>query len=152
MANQSYDAPQAWVWSEYRGFVADDAPVQGVAAATPEIDATPIAESVQESTSVAPAPAAREGGNATAPILAALILAILGLLGFASSDKKSEATNEKSAPPSVVAEPAPAPAPPAASAPPVVAVPAEPAPTATPTAPATGSEQHAPHHRQRRHR
>jgi hypothetical protein len=157
MAIHSDDTPLAWVWSEYRGERVDGAPGEDVEVAAVveriETDASsPATESAAAAPGAASAPGVSQGSAATGPILAALILTILGLLWFASTDKKPEATAVKSAAPSVSSETAPStPPPPPATAAPVVTESATPAP-APAAAPAPGNEQHGPRHRQRRHR
>lgn len=156
MANHSDDAPLAWVWSEYRGLTAGGArdEVVEVLTVAERVEAgasTPVAETVGAGPETAPASSATpssatHGGGATGPILGALILTILGLLWFASSDKKPSAPAEKEPAPAMSSEPAPsAPQPPAASAP------AQPAPLANPAPAAPEPAKPAPR-RQRRHR
>lgn len=132
MANNSDDAPQAWVWSEYRGEQAGVAPLEAI--------------EVFEVAEIVPAPTAAQSGGSTGLILAAFVLTVLGLLWFASGGNKPETTVDKSTPPAVSSE-APTPSEPAPT-PAVAAPPADPAPAATP---APAPEKSAPH-RQKRHR
>ena len=163
MANHSDDTSLAWVWSQYRGEQASGAKVEVVevvegstVAGRISADRSPGvgADSDIPEPVLAPSSTAGQTNAATGPLLAALILTILGLLWFASADKKTETTTEKVAPPEVSTGSAPVQAqtPPAPAAG-ETAVPdsAEPRPTASPTAPAPAGEHHAPRHRQRRH-
>jgi len=154
MAKHSDETPLAWVWSEYRGQVSGGAPIEVVEVVTVDergaSDAsTPAAESPGADSAVAVPPATSKSGDAAGLVLAALILTILGLFWFASSDKKPAPTADQSPSPAISA--APEPPPPADPAPPAVSAPAEPAPAATPASAAPEPEKPAPR-RPRRHR
>jgi hypothetical protein len=170
MANHSDDTSLAWVWSQYRGEQASGAKVEIIdveeigdvsttAGRVPEDEPPANAssddvESALREPALAPASSAGHASGATGPLLAALILTILGLLWFASSDKKTEATVDKGVRPDVStgSPPAPAPAPPVSDSGQTAApAPAAATPSANPTAPPPVGEGHPTRHRQRRH-
>ena len=142
MANNFDDAPQAWVWSEYRAEQAGGAPVVNEVLTVVESVDAPLSD-------ISAAPVAGQGGSAAGLILAAFVLTILGLLWFTSGGNKPEATADQSAAPAgstaspPVAEPA---SPPAAAV-----APADPAPAVAAPPSAPEPEKPAPH-RHRRHR
>lgn len=154
MTNHSDETPLAWVWSEYRGQLSGGAPIESnevvtVAEQGASDASTPAAENLVAAPAGAVEPVAGKSADATGLLLAALILTILGLLWFASSDKKTAPTAEISPAPALSSEPAPSPA--AVPAPPAASAPAEPAPAATPAPAAPEPEKPAPR-RPRRHR
>ncbi len=160
MSNRSDETPHAWVWSQYRGELAGSAPVgaeQALSAANTVTSegSKPSAGGAGAAPGIVTGAGAHESRGSTGPILAALILTILGLLWLASADKNHEANDGKGATPSVTTstEPSPAPAsPPVSSGATAVQPPPEPAPTASPAAPGPASEHHGAQRRQRRHR
>lgn len=154
MTNHSDESPLAWVWSEYRAQLSGRAPIQVVeVVAVAERGASGASTSAAENPGAVPAGAveraAGKSADATGFLLAALILTILGLLWFASSDKKTAPTVEISPAPALSSEPAPSPA--AVPEPPAASAPAEPAPAATPAPAAPEPDKPAPR-RPRRHR
>lgn len=159
MSNHSDETPQAWVWSHYRGELAGGAPVGvdeilSVASPVTAEGSRPSEGSPGATPGIATTAGAYESSVSTGPILAGLILTILGLLWFASADKKHEANAEKGATPPVSTGPESAPAP--SSPPPsagttAVQTPADPAPAASPAAPESAGERHGSQRRKRRH-
>lgn len=161
MANHSDDTSLAWVWSHYRGEQASGATVDvdevvevsSVAGRIPADRSPGVgAESDIPEPVLAPSSTTGQTSTATGPLLAALILTILGLLWFASADKKTDTTVEKADTPEVSTGSAPVsdPTPPASGETAVPAI-ATPESTANPAAPAPAAEHHTPRHRQRRH-
>lgn len=160
MANHSDETQLAWVWSQYQGEKTAGAPVEVIEVSTIG-GSVAVDEPVAAAASAAPTPdlppssAIGQGNGAAGPVLAALILTILGLLWFASADKKQESAVSRDASPDVSSGSAPVPVPPSppqTSGQTATPAPAEPAPTARQTSPAPVGEHPAPRHRQQRHR
>lgn len=150
MLNQSDDTSLAWVWSQYRG---EQGNVAKASIADGEVSVAAEAVNAVTKPGFAASSTGTQASATTGPLLAALIMVIMGLLWFASTDKKPEAPAVNGAAsdvPSGTAAPVSSPSP-EVSGQSAVPTPAAPQSTASPAASPSAGEQHPSRHRQRRH-